>query len=115
MSGRMIEMGVRYPNVEVPIWEAYPFVYYGEDADDEEDGDYSPDNPDASRVLERVRSALKEGGVGNEEIEAYTREATSRCYKPPDVHDDDVGADTLGWSRLRAGRLAGPLHRPVRE
>ena len=66
MSGRMIEMGVRYPNVEVPIWEAYPFVYYDEDDDDQEDGDYSPDNPDASRVLERVCSALREGGVSDE-------------------------------------------------
>ncbi len=67
---------VRYPNVEVRIWEAYPFVCYDDDADDEEDGDYSPDNPDAARVLARVRSALREGGAGDGEIEAYTREAT---------------------------------------
>ena len=31
---------VRYPNVEVRVWEAYPFVYYWGDEDDEEAGDY---------------------------------------------------------------------------
>ena len=102
MSGRMIEMGVRYPNVEVPIWEAYPFVYYDEDAEDEEDGDYSPDNPDASRVLERVRSALREGGVSDEEIEAYTREATSRCY-------NHLMYTTMTWVRIR---WVGPDYEP---
>ena len=91
MSGRMIEMGVRYPNVEVPIWESHPLVYYW---GDEDDGDYSPDNPEASRVLERVRSALREGGVGDEEIEAYTREATSRCY-------NHLMYTTSCWVRIR--------------
>ncbi len=85
---------VRYPNVEVEIWEAPPFVYYGEDADDEEDGDYSPDNPGASRILERVRSALREGGVSDEEIKAYTREATSRCY-------NHLVYTTMQWVRIR--------------
>ena len=99
MSGRMIELGVRYPNVKVPIWEAYPFVYYGKD---EEDGDYSPDNPDASRILERVRSALREGGVGDEEIEEYTREATSRCY-------NHLMYTTMTWVRIR---WVGPDYEP---
>lgn len=79
-EGKELLTELRYQNVEVKIWEAYPFVYYDDDADDEEDGDYSPDNPDAARVLEQVRSALREGGVSDEEIEAYTREATSLCY-----------------------------------
>ena len=66
---------VRYPNVQVRIWEEYPFGYGGEDEEF-----YSVENPDAARIMERVRSALREGGVGDEEIGAYTREATSRCY-----------------------------------
>ena len=66
---------VRYPNVQVRIWEEYPWGYDGEDEDF-----YSVENPDAASILERVRGALKEGGVGDEEIEAYTREAISRCY-----------------------------------
>lgn len=97
MSGRMIELGLRYPHVEVPIWEAYPFVYYGE-----EDGDYSPENPDASRVLERVRNALREGGVSDEEIEEYTREATSRCY-------NHLMYTTMTWVRIR---WVGPDYEP---
>ena len=101
MSGRMIEMGVRYPKVEVPIWEAYPFVYYDED-DEEEDGDYSPDNPDASAVLERVRNALREGGVSDEEVEEYTREATSRCY-------NHLMYTTMTWVRIR---WVGPDYEP---
>ena len=68
-------MEVRYPNVEVTIWESYPFGYDGED-----DKVYSVENPDASRILERVRSTLRENGVSDEEIEAYTQEATRRCY-----------------------------------
>ena len=68
-------MEVRYPNVEVTIWESYPFGYDGE-----EDEVYSVENPDASRILERVRSTLRENGVSDEEIEAYTQEATRRCY-----------------------------------
>ena len=82
---------VRYPNVEVQVWETYPFVYYGED---EEDGDYSAENPEASRILKRVRSALREGGVGDEEIEAYTQEATSRCY-------NHLMYTTMQWVRIR--------------
>ena len=85
---------VRYPNVEVQIWEAYPFVYYDEDAEDEEDGDYSAENPEASRILKRVRSALREGGVGDQEIEAYTQEATSRCY-------NHLMYTTMQWVRIR--------------
>ena len=85
---------VRYPDVEVEIRESYPFVYYGEDADDEEDGDYSPDNPEAVRILERVRGALREGGVSDEEIESYTREATSRCY-------NHQMYTTMQWVRIR--------------
>ena len=84
---------VRYPNLEVQVWEAYPFVYYGEDAEDEEDGDYSAENPEASRILERVRSALREGGVGDEEIETYTKEATSRCY-------NHLMYTTMQWVRI---------------
>ena len=34
----------------------------------------------SSSVLKRVRCALREGGVDENEIEAYTREATSGCY-----------------------------------
>ena len=101
MSGRMIEMGVRYPNIEVDIWEAYPFFYYDED-DGEEDGDYSPDNPEATRILERVRSALREGGGSDEEIEAYTREATSRCY-------NHLIYTTTTWVRVR---WVGPDYEP---
>lgn len=93
-EGNELLTEVRYPNVEVPIWEAHPFVYYGEDADGEEDGDYSPYNPEASRVLERVRSALREGGVGDEEIEEYTREATRRCY-------NHLMYTTSCWVRIR--------------
>ena len=93
---------VRYPNVEVEIWESYPFVYYGEDADDEEDGDYSPENPDATRVLEQVRSALREEGLSEEEIEAYTREATSRCY-------NHLMFTTMQWVRIR---WVGPDYEP---
>ena len=93
---------VRYPNVEVEIWESHPFVYYGEDAEDEEDGDYSPENPEATRVLERVRSALREGGVSDEEIEAYTREATSRCY-------NHLMYTTTQWVRIR---WVGPDYEP---
>ena len=66
---------MRYPNVRVRIAEEYPFGYDGED-----DEFYGVENPDASRILERVRSALREGGVSDEEIQAYTKEATSRCY-----------------------------------
>ncbi len=85
---------VRYPNVEVQVWEAYPFVYYGEDAEDEEDGEYSAESPEASRILERVRSALREGGVGDQEIETYTKEATSRCY-------NHLMYTTMQWVRIR--------------
>ena len=65
---------VRYPNVQVTIWESHPFGYGEED-----DEFYSVENPDASRILERVRSTLRENGVGGEEIEEYTREAIRRC------------------------------------
>ena len=93
---------VRYPNVEVRVWEAYPFVYYGDDEEDEEDGDYSPDNPDAARILERVQNALREGGVSDEEVEEYTREATSRCY-------NHLMYTTSCWVRIR---WVGPDYEP---
>ena len=79
---------VRYPNVEVTIWESYPFGYGEED-----DEFYSVENPDASRILERVRSALRENGVGDEEIEAYTQEATRRCY-------NHLLFTTMQWVRI---------------
>ena len=93
---------VRYPNVEVPIWEAYPFVYYWDDEDEEDDGDYSAENPDATRILERVRGALREGGVSDEEIEAYTREATSSC-------SNHLMYTTMTWVRIR---WVGPDYEP---
>ena len=52
-------MRVRYPNIHVRITE---------------------ETPEASSILERVRFALKEGGASDEEVETYTREATSLCY-----------------------------------
>ena len=85
-------MEVRYPNVEVTIWESYPFGY-----DREEDEVYSVENPDASRILERVRSALRENGVGDEEIEEYTREATRRCYNHLLFTTTQWVRITLGW------------------
>lgn len=54
-----LSMRVRYPNVHVRI---------------------PGKTPEASSILERVRCALKEGGVSDEEVETYTREATSLCY-----------------------------------
>ena len=66
----------RYPDVHVHITGEYPCGY----DDNEDDEIYSMANPEAPSVLERVQSALREGGVGDEEIAAYTREATSRCY-----------------------------------
>ena len=51
-------MRVRYPNVRVRMTEVT----------------LTP-----SSILERVRRALDQGGVSDEEIDAYTREATSRC------------------------------------
>ena len=82
---------VRYPNIEVTIREEYPFDYDGED-----DEVYSVENPDASRVLERVRNALRENGVCDEEIEEYTREATRRCY-------NHLMYTTMMWVRIRRG------------
>lgn len=66
---------MRYPDIHVAITERYPSVFHRKP-----DESYSVKNPDASRILERVQSTLKDGGVSNEEIDAYTREATSRCY-----------------------------------
>ena len=68
-------MRVRYPEVHVHITGEYPCGYDGED-----DEIYSVENPEAAGVLERVQSALREGGVSEEKIAAYTKEATSRCY-----------------------------------
>ena len=81
---------VRCPNVEVEIWEAPPFVYYDEQGEE----DYGPENPEANRILERVRSALRKGGVSDEEIEAYIQEATSRCY-------NHLVYTTTQWVRVR--------------
>ena len=87
MEGVMLE--VRYPNVEVRITEEYPWGYDGEDEEF-----YSVENPDAAGILERVRGALlREGGVGDEEIEAYTTEATSRCY-------NHLLLTTMTWVRI---------------
>ena len=36
--------------------------------------------PDPFQHIGHVRRALKQGGVSDEEIDAYTREATSRFY-----------------------------------
>ena len=69
-------MGVRYPDVLVWITGEYPEAAHLE-GDPEA---YSVENPRATSLLERVRCALQEGGASEEEIEAYTREATSRCY-----------------------------------
>ena len=66
---------VRYPDVHVHITEERPLDY-----DEDDDESCSVENPGASDILERVQSALREGGVSGEEIAAYTREATSRCY-----------------------------------
>ena len=86
-EGAMLE--VRYPNVQVRITEEYPWGYDGEDEEF-----YSVENPGAAGILERVRSALREGGVGDEEIEAYTTEATSRCY-------NHMIFTTTSWVRIR--------------
>ena len=48
----------------------------------------------ASSVLKRATRALRQGGVSDEEIEAYTKEATL-LLQPPDVHHHDVGADIV--------------------
>ena len=66
---------VRYPDVHVHITGEYPAG-----CDEEDDDIYSVENSEASAILERVRDALRDGGVSDGEIEAYTREATSRCY-----------------------------------
>ena len=66
---------VRYPDVHVHITGEYPCDY-----DEDDDESYGVENSGASGILERVRNALREGGVSDEEIAAYTREATSRCY-----------------------------------
>ena len=46
----------------------------------EERYDMTEEDLRSSSVLKRVRRALREGGVDEKEIEAYTKEATSRCY-----------------------------------
>ena len=69
-------MKVRYPDVHVHITGEYPCGYDGE----EDEEIYSVKNPDAAGILERVQGALRESGVSDEEIAAYTREATRRCY-----------------------------------
>ena len=69
-------MEVRYPDVHVEVFGEYP-------TDAHVLGDpeaYSVESPEAKEILERVRGALKEDGAGDEEIEAYTSEATSRCF-----------------------------------
>ena len=48
----------------------------------------------ASSVFKRVIRALRRGGVSDEEIEAYTTEATSRCY-------NHMIFTTTSWVRIR--------------
>ena len=55
-------MNVRYPDIHVHITR-------------EDQTGYRVDR----NFLERVRGALREGGASDEEIAAYTSEATSRC------------------------------------
>lgn len=69
-------MEPRFPNVHVKILGEYPTVAQLMGDDDA----YSPENAEGRNILESVRSALREGGASDEEIEAYTREATSRCF-----------------------------------
>ncbi len=66
-------MYMRYPDIRVPLT--------GRDWDTE-GGDYymTAVTFRSSSILARVRKALKLGGVSDEEIEEYTREATSRRY-----------------------------------
>ncbi len=52
-------MEVRYPDIHVQL--------AGEDWN-------------ADSILECTSRALRDGGVGDQEIDAYSREATSRCY-----------------------------------
>ena len=82
---------VRYPNVQVRIWEEHPGQYGLED-----DESYGAGSPGAAHILERVCSALREGGVGDEEIESYSREATSRCY-------NHLLFTTMQWVQIRWG------------
>ena len=51
------------------------------------------ENPDASHILEQVRSALRENGFGGEEIEEYTREAIRRCTAAIGSPKGGVGAE----------------------
>ena len=69
-------MEVRYPDVHVEVFGEYPTA--AQLLGDPEA--YSPESAEAKSILKPVRSALKEGGASDEEIEAYTREATSRCF-----------------------------------
>ncbi len=66
-------MEVRYPGISVRMnkrdWDVR-----------EERYDMTEEDLRSSSVLKRVRRALREGGVDDKEIEAYTKEATSRCY-----------------------------------
>lgn len=41
---------------------------------------YSVENRGVAGLLERAQMALWDGGVGEEEIDAYTKEAISHCY-----------------------------------
>ena len=63
---------VRYPDIRVQMGEW--------DWETEDRYDMTEEDLKASSVLERVIRALRLGGVSDEEIEAYTKEATSRCY-----------------------------------
>ena len=91
---------VRYPNVEVRITEEYPWGYDGED-----DEFYSVENPDAAGILERVRSALREGGGRRRGDRGVHDGGHFALLQPPAAHDDDVGADTLGRPWLRDDAL----------
>ena len=66
-------MYIRYPDIRVPLT--------GRDWDTGDDNyDMTAEDLRSSSILKRVRKALKLGGVSDEEIEEYTREATSRRY-----------------------------------
>ena len=68
-------MQVRYPDVHVHITGEYPCYY-----DDEDYDVFSVESRESTGILEQVQDALRNGGVSEEEVAAYTKEATSRCY-----------------------------------
>ena len=69
-------MEVRYPSVHVEVFGEYPTAAHLR-GDPEA---YSVESSEAKDILKRARSALKDGGASDEEIETYTKEATPRCF-----------------------------------